>query len=201
MVGNAYLIEKIVVCARLETRHGYPAPKAGLRFGKGRKIMSAWGEGTMANVAAKRIACGAILLWALALTRSLNAQVGLGTWVRKADASASAGMTMIVGACCNGGRRITYHIPPNDMVLTVESQLDGRDAPVMLGGKPSGETMAIKLVDDLHMTAVLKINGKTFGTAKGTISPDGKILTVEDNFTSAEGGQPVGKQTETWVRK
>jgi len=44
MVGNAYLIEKIVVCARLETRHGYPAPKAGLRFGKGRKIMSAWGK-------------------------------------------------------------------------------------------------------------------------------------------------------------
>ena len=155
----------------------------------------------MANVAARRIACGAVLLWALASTGSLNAQVGLGTWVRKPDASASAGMTMIVVACCSGGRRITYHIPPNDMVLTVESQLDGRDAPVMLGGKPSGETMAIKLVDDLHMTAVLKMNGKTFGTAKGTISPDGKILTVEDNFSSAEGGPPVGKQTETWVRK
>jgi hypothetical protein len=110
-------------------------------------------------------------------------------------------MTMIVVACCNGGRRITYHIPPNDMVMTVESQLDGRDAPVMIGGKPSGETMAIKLVDDLHMTAVLKMNGKTFGTAKGSISPDGKILTVEDNFTTGEGGQPAGKQTETWVRK
>jgi hypothetical protein len=61
--------------------------------------------------------------------------------------------------------------------------------------------MAIKLVDDHHMTAVLKMNGKTFGTAKGTISPDGKTLTVEDNFTSAEGSRPVGKQTETWVRK
>jgi len=45
------------------------------------------------------------------------------------------------------------------------------------------------------------MNGKTFGTAKGTISPDGKILTVEDNFISAEAGQPGGKQTETWVRK
>jgi hypothetical protein len=87
------------------------------------------------------------------------------------------------------------------MVLTVESQLDGRDAPVMLGGKPSGETMAIKLVDDHHTTAVLKMNGKIFGTSKGTLSPDGKILTVEDDFTSAVGGQPVGKQTETWVRQ
>lgn len=157
----------------------------------------------MANnvLVAKRIACGAILLWGLAATRPLNAQVGLGTWIRKSDAAAPAGMTMNVEACCNGGRRLTYHIPPNNMVLTVESQLDGRDAPVMLGGKPSGETMAIKRVDDHHMTAVLKMNGNTFGTAKGTISPDGKILTVEDNFTSAEGGQPVGKQTETWVRK
>jgi hypothetical protein len=155
----------------------------------------------MANVAAKRIACGAILLWALASTRSLHAQLGVGTWARKADASSPAGMTMIVVACCNGGRRITYHIPPNDMGLTVESQFDGRDAPVMVGGKPSAETMAIKLVDDFHMTAVLKMNGKTFGTAKGSISPDGKILTVEDNFTTGEGGQPVGKQTETWMRK
>jgi hypothetical protein len=71
----------------------------------------------------------------------------------------------------------------------------------MLGGKTSGETMAIKRVDDLHLTAVLKMNGKTFGTAKGTISADGKTLTVEDNFISAEGGQPVGKQTEVWIRK
>ena len=108
---------------------------------------------------------------------------------------------MIVVACCNGGRRITYHIPPNDMVLTVESPLDGGDAQVMFGGKPTGETMAIKRVDDPHLTAVLKMNGKAFGTAKGTISADGKTLTVEDNFTSAEGGQPVGKQTEGWVRQ
>ncbi|MGC2181974.1 MAG: hypothetical protein WA637_01690 [Terriglobales bacterium] len=53
----------------------------------------------------------------------------------------------------SAGRRITYHIPPNDMVLTVELQLDGREVPVMLGDKPSGETMAIKRVDDHHMTA------------------------------------------------
>jgi hypothetical protein len=78
----------------------------------------------MANVVAKTFAKGVVLLWALASTHPLDAQVGLGTWTRKPDASAPAGMTMIVVACCNGGRRITYHIPPNDMVLTVESALD-----------------------------------------------------------------------------
>lgn len=61
--------------------------------------------------------------------------------------------------------------------------------------------MAIKLVDDHHMTAVLKTNGKSFGAAKGTISPEGKTLTAEDNFTSAEGSRPVCKQTKAWVRK
>jgi len=75
-----------------------------------------------------------IPLWALTSTSSLYAQLGLGIWVRKPDASARAGMTIIEVACCNGGRRITYHIPPDDMVLTVESQLDAREAPVMLGG-------------------------------------------------------------------
>ena len=45
------------------------------------------------------------------------------------------------------------------------------------------------------------MNGTTFGTSKGTLSADGKTLTVENEVTSAVGGQPVGKQRETWVLK
>lgn len=43
------------------------------------------------------------------------------------------------------------------------------------------------------------MNGTTFGTSKGTLSADGKTLTVENEYTSAVDGQPVGKQRETWL--
>jgi hypothetical protein len=46
----------------------------------------------------------------------------------------------------------------------------------------------------------LKMNGRFFGTAKATLSADGKTLTVINDFTSSAGGQAVGKYTEIWVR-
>jgi hypothetical protein len=112
-------------------------------------------------------------------------------------------MTMTVEMCCGSGRRLTYRIAMNgnEMIMVVESALDGTDASVLVGGKPSGETMAIRQIDDRHATAVLKMNGKVFGTAKGTLSADGKTLTIDDEYTSAAAGQQVGKQTETWIRK
>jgi hypothetical protein len=66
------------------------------------------------------------------------------------------GMTMVVEACCNGGRRLIYHvvIDKTETLLTVESRFDGGDAPVLMNGKPSGETMAIKLADDHHASTV-----------------------------------------------
>lgn len=109
---------------------------------------------------------------------------------------------MTVEACCSGGFRLIYRITGNsDFVMTVESPMDGRDVPVLVAGKPSGETMGIKRVDDHHTLTVLKMNGKTFGTSKSTLSADAKALTVETEYTSTAGGQAVGKQTQTWVRK
>lgn len=70
-----------------------------------------------------------------------------------------------------------------------------------MNGKPSGETMAITRVDAHHTAAVVKMNGAPFGTSKGTLSADGRTLTVLNVFSSATGGQQVGKQTEIWVRK
>jgi hypothetical protein len=131
---------------------------------------------------------------------SVRPQVVVGTWTRKPDANAPKGMTMIVEECCGGGRRLTYKIPDIKSTLVVESKLDGSDAPVMMDGKPSGETMAIRKIDDRHATAVVKMNGKAFGTSKGTISADGKTLIVESDFSESVGGGPVGKFTETWTR-
>ena len=82
------------------------------------------------------------------------------------------------------------------MVLTIDSPLDGTDAPTLIGGKPSGQTMAIKRVDDHHYTAVVKLNGQPMMTATGVVSADGKTMTVED-VTQGAGIKTV----ETWVRK
>ena len=80
-------------------------------------------------------------------------------------------MTVTVEMCCGGGRPLTYRVTMNGNEMIMVS------------------------------TAVLKIYGKPFGTAKGTLSADGKTITIEDEYTSAAAGQQVGKQTETWSRK
>ena len=85
--------------------------------------------------------------------------------------------------------------------MLVESAFDGREVPVLLDGKPSGETMAITLVDSRHTSTIVKMDGKPFGISKCTISLDGNTLTVENDYSTSVGGNPVGKFTETWVRK
>jgi hypothetical protein len=59
--------------------------------------------------------------------------------------------------------------------------------------------MAITRVDDRHYRAVVKMGGQAFVTSNGTVSADGKTLTVE-SVTSVPGG---GAETiiETWVRE
>jgi hypothetical protein len=114
-----------------------------------------------------------------------------------------AGMTMSIAACCNGGRRLTYHVDINgtEMLLIVETKLDGSEAAVMMNGQPSGETMAITRLDSHHSSAVLKMNGQLFGTSKATLSANGRTLTVIDDFSSSVGGQQAGRFTEVWVKQ
>ena len=151
---------------------------------------------------AKRLAGALLVLSALAPARAVQAQVSIGTWVKQSTASAPGGLTMTVEACCNGGRRLIYRVTGrSDIIMTVESPFDGTDVPVLVGGKPSGETMGIKRLDERHVVAVLKMNGKPYGTSRATLSADGNTLTVENEVTAAVAGQSVGKQTETWLRK
>jgi hypothetical protein len=130
-----------------------------------------------------------------------NAQVGVGTWAKQGAQVPGQLMTMTVEACCGSGRRLIYRITGVDAVLTVESPFDGSEVPVLLGGKPSGETMAIKQTDGRHWTTVLKMNGQLFGTSKATLSADERTLTVENDMTATAGATPAGKSTETWVKK
>jgi hypothetical protein len=154
------------------------------------------------TVNAKRLACGIAVL-ALGSAQTLYAQMEVGTWVRQATASMPA-ITMEVEDCCSGGRRLIYHvlIGGAEALLTVESRFNGSDAPVLMNGKSTGETMAITRGDAHHASAIVRMNGNVFvGKWQATLSRDGRTLTVINDFSSSDGGKQVGKYTEIWVRK
>ena len=83
--------------------------------------------------------------------------------------------------------------------MLIESSLDGNEAPVIVGGKPSGETMAIKRTDERHLVTVIKMDGKPFGTSRSELSPDGNTVTVENVMESYAGQKPT-KAIEIWVK-
>jgi hypothetical protein len=124
----------------------------------------------------------------------------VGTYVKKVEAGKPR-MTMTIVQWSPGKAKLTYRIQEPPIVLTIVSALDGSESPVLMNGKPSGETMAIKLVDKLHSSTIVKMDGKPFGTSKGTFSPDFSTLTVENDFSGAAAGGAAGKSTERWIRK
>jgi hypothetical protein len=66
-------------------------------------------------------------------------------------------------------------------------KFDGKDNPIM-GSMPSGaDTISAKRVDSNTFEATLKKGEKVIGTAKVTVSKDGKLTTVEANGTNAAG--------------
>jgi len=153
------------------------------------------------TILVRTLACG-IALFAVTAIRPASAQLEIGTWVRQPIPGMPA-MTMTIEVCCNGGRRLTYRvvIEKTETLVVLETRLDGAEVPVLFGGKPSGETMAIKRTDEHHASTVIKMNGALLGTNTATLSADGKTLTVVNDYNTAVGGQPVGKFTEIWVRQ
>ena len=75
--------------------------------------------------------CMIAVLFALTFGRSLQAQFSVGTWVETAPMK---GLTMTVEECCNGGRRLIFHVTVGEksQTMTVESRFDGSDAPVLV---------------------------------------------------------------------
>ena len=141
----------------------------------------------MTTVRAKSVACGVAILGALGLASSLQAQTGIGTWVRQSEASTPGVITMTIEACCNGGRRVIYHMVGTETVMTIASPFDGSDAPVLVGDKPSGETMGIKWVDDHHTITVVKMNGKTESGFAKLMALSSRLLEELDSANLAAG--------------
>jgi hypothetical protein len=145
-----------------------------------------------------RFICSAAFLLTLAWASPAHAQIGIGEWAR--TDKEGGGMTMTVAACCKGGYRLTYHVPTGNgqppVVITVDLPMDGTDVPTMSAGKPTGQTMSAKRIDDRHFTGVVKQNGEVTLTNTATLSADGKTLTVEDTLTGTKL-----KIVETWTKK
>lgn len=140
-------------------------------------------------------------LLALGWVGQAFAQLAVGTTWLRTDAKGK-GIVLTVEACCNGGLRFIWQIPSMGgqpaSTMTVDSPMNGTEVPALIDRKPTGETMAIKRVDDHHYSAIVKMNGQPFGTSNATVSADNKTMTVDSVFGI---GSQTEKTTETWVRK
>ena len=91
-----------------------------------------------------------------------------------------------------------YHC--KSCVPLIDIKADGQDQKI--SGHPYFDMMSVKVVDDRTIETITKKNGKTNGTSKTSVSPDGNTLMFEFNDSSATSGDPViGKGEETRVAK
>ncbi len=101
------------------------------------------------------------------------------------------------------GLKLTYTFitpqMPAGTVMTVLTQLDGKDAPALVDGKPSGSTMAIRSFDSRHIDGIVKMQGQQFSTSKSEISLDGKVLKSENTAKGADGKPAT--TVEYWDKK
>jgi hypothetical protein len=144
-----------------------------------------------------------VILALLGLAPSALAELlGNGIWVQRGKAAAQEMTIETVGSA----RKITYRFRGPDgkwddkNLVTITTALDGKDAPIVVNGKPTAQTMAVQRVDANHTSTVLKSSGKPYGISRAEISPDGKVMKVENEITDPIGG-PVGKRTDYWDRK
>jgi hypothetical protein len=150
----------------------------------------------------------ALIVCLLSLSRIVLAEsLAAGTWIQRSSSSPNTPRLVMIIEEVGSGRRITYKalLPDGKMsdrtVMTILTALDGKDAPVLVDGKPSGETMAIRQIDGHHSFTVIKMQGKEFGTSKAELSADGKVLKVENEMADARGTQDGGKRIEYWDKK
>jgi hypothetical protein len=125
------------------------------------------------------------------------ADLWVGTWVLRTQP-----IMMIIEPYGASSLKITYRakLGAQETVMVLESPMDGTDAAIKIDDKPSAQTSAWKRLDERHISAVMKVNGRPAEISKGEISADGKTLTIQKEYPAAAQGSPV-KITEIWDRK
>lgn len=87
----------------------------------------------------------------------------------------------------------------NPIAYGFSVQFDGKDNPIS-GSMPQGaDTISAKRTDSNHYAATLKKGGKVVGTAKVSVSKDGKVTTVDSTGTTASGAK--GHDVQVYDKK
>src|SRR6266699_3544964 len=89
-----------------------------------------------------------------------------GTWVER-----QPGHRTLTVEAAGAGTKLTYRgvVGMDGQALTVLTQFDGKDAPLMVDGNRSGQTMGIREIDSHHVVTVVKFQGKETGTSNTEI--------------------------------
>ena len=123
-----------------------------------------------------------------------------GTWILR-ESPQGGRLTMTVEEV-DTGWKLTYKVvgpdAPGSTVSTVLTPLDGKDVPVLVDGKPSGQTMGVRRIDSRHTVTVLRFKGKETGISKAELSPNGKVLTVKTDYADSN---PIGKKIQYWDKQ
>lgn len=126
-----------------------------------------------------------------------------GRWVLSEHAPGGR-LTMIVEEVGTGWKLTHEVIGPTaaaSTVSTVLKTLDGKEVPVLVNGTSSGQTMRIRKIDSHHTVTIMLFQGKEKSFSKSEISPDGKVLTVETDYTTSNPIGRAGTQIEYWNRQ
>ena len=142
----------------------------------------------------------ALFLLAITAAQADMGLLGLGTWVQR------DGIMVLSVEEAGANRKLTYRARGPDGKfakgeLTMVTQGDGKDAPMLIDGKPTGQSMAIRRVGANKTHTVLKLNGKDCGTSTSEVSADGKVMKSETEYSNPACGATGKKQVTMWDRK
>jgi hypothetical protein len=99
---------------------------------------------------------------------------------RKVEALGTDGVKYTFDGVASDGKALSYGFSVH---------FDGKDNPIS-GSMPEGaDTISVKMTDAHHFVATLKKGGKEIGSAKVSVSEDGKVTTVDASGTNAAGAK------------